>query len=48
MTLLVAGVVLAGLALLSPRVLLGWYLYEVRRVDIPENREETIITYPLA
>jgi hypothetical protein len=48
MALLAASVVVAGLILLGPRLLLGWYLYEARRLDIPEEPEDTIITYPLA
>jgi hypothetical protein len=30
------------------RLLLGWYLHEVRRVEIPEDPGEAIVTYPLA
>jgi hypothetical protein len=48
MGLLVAAIVLAALVVLSPTILLRWYLREARRLDIPENPDETIITYPLA
>jgi len=48
MAWLAAVVVVAALAVLSPKLLLGWYVYEVRRRDVPENPEETIVTYPLA
>lgn len=30
------------------RLLLGWYLREIRRVEIPEDPGEAIVTYPLA
>lgn len=30
------------------RLLLGWYLREVRRLKIPEDPGEAIVTYPLA
>ena len=48
MALLAACIVLAALVVLSPTVLLRWYLREARRLDIPENPDEAIITYPLA
>ena len=47
-SLWIMGVVLAGLVVLSPTVLRRWYLYEARRLDIPENPDDRIITYPLA
>jgi len=31
-----------------PQLLLAWYIWQVRRVEVPENPKETIITYPLA
>jgi hypothetical protein len=37
-----------GLIALLSRLLLGWYLRELRRVEIPEEPSEAIITYPLA
>jgi hypothetical protein len=43
-----ACVVVAAALLLSPAILRRWYLYEARRLDIPENPEDRIITYPLA
>jgi hypothetical protein len=30
------------------RLLLGWYLREIRRMEIPEDPGEAIVTYPLA
>jgi len=48
MRLLAACIALAALVVLSPTVLRRWYLREARRLDIPENPEETIVTYPLA
>jgi hypothetical protein len=30
------------------RVLLGWYLQEIRQLEIPENPGDKIVTYPLA
>ena len=37
-----------GLIALLSRLLLGWYLREIRRVEVPEETGEAIITYPLA
>jgi len=37
-----------GLIALLSRLLLGWYLREIRRVEVPEEAGEAIITYPLA
>ena len=37
-----------GLIAFASRLLLGWYLHEVRRVELPEDPGEAIITYPLA
>ncbi len=48
LTLGIAGVVTAGLAVLFPRLLLAWYLYEARRLDIAQHPEDKIVTYPLA
>jgi hypothetical protein len=46
--LLVAGAGLAFYLILAPRLLLAWYLREVRALDIPRAADEAIITYPLA
>ena len=43
-TALVLGIVLA----LSRKYLLGWYLHEVRGLNLPEEPGDAIITYPLA
>ena len=45
---LAVSIALAALVALSPAILLRWYLREARRLDIPENPDEAIITYPLA
>jgi hypothetical protein len=37
-----------GLVALLSRLLLGWYVREIRRVDTPEDPGEAIVTYPLA
>ncbi|MBV9825034.1 MAG: hypothetical protein JO001_05045 [Alphaproteobacteria bacterium] len=41
---LTLGIILA----LSRKYLLGWYLHEVRGLDLPEEPGEAIVTYPLA
>jgi len=46
--LLFAGAALATLAVFARRLLLPLYLNEVRRVEIPRDPEDAIITYPLA
>ena len=38
----------SGLIGFVSRLLLGWYLREVRRVEVPETPGEAIVTYPLA
>jgi hypothetical protein len=51
MTILVVAAVLAAAASALPctrRVLLGWYVREVQRVEVSENPGEAIVTYPLA
>jgi hypothetical protein len=40
----VLGVILA----FGRKFLLGWYIREVRGLDLPEEPGEAIITYPLA
>ena len=42
------GVVVGVLALFGARLFLPWYLKEIRRVPIPQDPEDAIITYPLA
>jgi hypothetical protein len=46
--LLAAGAAIAFYLILARRVLLAWYLREVRALDIPQAPGEAIITYPLA
>jgi hypothetical protein len=36
------------LALFGARLFLPWYLKEIRRVPIPQDPEDAIVTYPLA
>ena len=47
---IIAAVLLLAIliGLLGSRLLLGWYLREVRRLKIREEPGEAIITYPLA
>jgi hypothetical protein len=37
-----------GLIAFASRLLLGWYLHEIRGVTMPEHPGEAIVTYPLA
>jgi hypothetical protein len=46
--ILVAGAAAGGMAAFGPRVLLSWYLREIRGVKIPEDPDDKIVTYPLA
>ena len=46
--LLFAGAAIAALAVFARRLLLPLYLREIRRVEIPRDPEDAIITYPLA
>lgn len=46
--LAIALLLAAGLLAAAPRLLFGWYLREVRRMKVPEARDEAIATYPLA
>jgi len=46
--LLAAGAATVGWMILARRLLLAWYLREVRALDIPQAPAEAIITYPLA
>ncbi len=46
--LLAAGAAIAFYLILARRLLLAWYLREVRGLDLPQAADEAIITYPLA
>jgi hypothetical protein len=46
--LLAASAAIACWTMLARRLLLAWYLREVRGLDIPQAADEAIITYPLA
>ena len=48
--LLAIGIALAVCVILAlaPKYLLGWYLHEVRGLNLPAEPGEAIITYPLA
>jgi hypothetical protein len=51
MTLLFLAAVLIGCCLFGvfgPPLLLGWYLHEARRLDVPQDPAEAVVTYPLA
>jgi hypothetical protein len=45
---LVAGAAAGVTAALGRRVLLSWYLREIRDVKVPEDPGDKIVTYPLA
>ena len=45
---MVAGAAIAGWMIFGRRLLLAWYLHEVRVLDIRQAPDDTIITYPLA
>lgn len=40
--------VAAGLLAVAPRLLMRWYLREIRRMEIPLEHGDAIVTYPLA
>jgi len=42
------GLIVAAFAVFGSRLLLGWYLHEVRGMRIAEAPNEAIVTYPLA
>jgi len=48
LAILVATLLVAVLAGFGSRLLLRWYLHEVRAMKIAEQPGEAIITYPLA
>jgi hypothetical protein len=39
---------MAGLLAVTPRLLFRWYLREVRRLQIPQDPGDAIVTYPFA
>ena len=43
-----AGAAIAGWMIFGRRLLLAWYLREVRTLDIRQAPDDAIITYPLA
>jgi hypothetical protein len=48
MAIIVAGVLLGALGLRGSRLLLAWYLREVRGIKIAQAPGEAIVTYPMA
>ena len=46
--ILAGGLIVAAFAVFGSRLLLGWYLHEVRGMRIPVEPGEAIVTYPLA
>jgi hypothetical protein len=42
------GTAVGGWLIVGRRLLLAWYLHEVRGVDLPRSPENPIITYPFA
>ena len=47
-SLLIAPAAAVILLAVAPRLLLRWYLREIRRMHVPEASGEAIATYPLA
>ena len=47
-SLLIAPAAAAILLAAAPRLLLRWYVREVRRMSVPAERGDAIATYPLA
>jgi hypothetical protein len=47
-TVLAAGAATGVMAAFGSRVLLSWYLREVRGMKVPEDPGDKIVTYPLA
>lgn len=47
-TVLAAAAAAGVMAALGPRMLLSWYLREVRGVKVSEEPADKIVTYPLA
>jgi hypothetical protein len=48
LSILLAALPLGALIVFGPGLLLGWYMREIRRVNIAEEPGEAIVTYPLA
>jgi hypothetical protein len=46
--LLCAIIAAAAFLVVAPRLLFRWYLREVRRLEIPQDPGEAIVTYPFA
>jgi hypothetical protein len=46
--LLCACIAAGGLLAIAPRLLFRWYLREVRRLQIPQDPGDAIVTYPFA
>lgn len=46
--LLSAAVAVGGLIAAAPGLLFRWYLREIRRLEIPEDRGDAVATYPFA
>jgi hypothetical protein len=46
--LVATGVAVGALAAFGRRLLLAWYLKEIRSAPIRQDPEDAIITYPLA
>jgi len=44
--LLCSAVAVAGFFAVGPRLLFRWYLREISRLEIPQDRDEAIATYP--
>ena len=43
-----AAAAAGGLIAARPRLLFRWYLHEIRRLEIPEDRGDTVATYPFS
>jgi len=46
--LVLTGIAVCAFAAFGGRLLLAWYLKEIRSAPIRQNPEDAIITYPLA
>ena len=46
--LLCSAVAVGGFFAVGPRLLFRWYLREISRLEIPQDRREAIATYPFA
>jgi len=45
---LLSACLAGGFIAVGPRLLLRWYLREIRRLEVPQDRGEAIATYPFA